>query len=303
MIAFLILAHKNPKQLARLITSLFTDKAVFYVHVDKKSNLSEFENAVKKTGIKSVSFVNSHKVFWASISQTEARLELLKAVHFDNINYQHYVMLSGQSYPIKPVEKLIQFLQKHKNVSFMEHHQLPYAKLSNGGLDRIQCYTFRLGNKLFTHLPNNFYNTFSKKGAFLNSLFGVLAKIKGPRKTPDNVRFYYGIDWWVLSHDAVDYLLNYVYLNPEFHSFNKHTRHACEIYFPTILCGTNYTGEIINDSLHYMEWKQDGSGNPKILRKNQWDKIKKSDKYFARKFDDEMDKDILDLIDNELLNE
>lgn len=42
-VAHLILVHAHPNQLSRLVERLTHPKAVFFIHVDKKSDIVEFE--------------------------------------------------------------------------------------------------------------------------------------------------------------------------------------------------------------------------------------------------------------------
>ncbi|OLO35878.1 hypothetical protein BTR23_16150 [Alkalihalophilus pseudofirmus] len=43
-IAYLILAHKNPRQLERLIKAIYNDKDYFIIHYDGRSNETEYKD-------------------------------------------------------------------------------------------------------------------------------------------------------------------------------------------------------------------------------------------------------------------
>ena len=47
-IGYIVLAYKNPDQLCRLIQKLINKDSTFYLHIDKKSNISEFKNELSK---------------------------------------------------------------------------------------------------------------------------------------------------------------------------------------------------------------------------------------------------------------
>ena len=47
-IAFIILAYKYPDQLGRLIRKLISKNSFFYLHIDKRSNLSIFKSEIAK---------------------------------------------------------------------------------------------------------------------------------------------------------------------------------------------------------------------------------------------------------------
>ena len=46
-IAFIIIAHKNPEELSRLISQLTDNDFSFYIHINLKSSLKFFEDVFK----------------------------------------------------------------------------------------------------------------------------------------------------------------------------------------------------------------------------------------------------------------
>lgn len=300
-VAVLILTHKDASHLKRLVHSMDHPSIDFFVHIDKKNIAHEFPNITEELNKPNIHFITSQKVYWASISQTEARLRLINAaVKHDEFN--HFIMLSGQCYPTKPVSKLLNYLSNNMEASFMEHFSLPYDNLGvNKGLDRINCYSYTILGKKVTYFSKDMKTTFNSKGKVINSLLGLLHIFIKERIHPKNVKPYYGIDWWVLSNSAAKYILKFVDKNPKFHSFHKHTRHTSEIYFPSILAGSNYNGEIINKSLHYMQWSKVNSAHPIVLTKEDYQSISKSEAFFARKFETKKSGSLLSLIDNKLI--
>lgn len=46
-IAILIIAHNRPKQLLRLIESLDIDRFDFFIHIDGKTEISQFSDLMK----------------------------------------------------------------------------------------------------------------------------------------------------------------------------------------------------------------------------------------------------------------
>jgi hypothetical protein len=57
---------------------------------------------------------------------------------------------------------------------------------------------------------------------------------------------------------------------------------------------------MINNNLRYIDWSL-GGASPKILKIEDTEKIGQSGKFFARKFDTDIDSEILDWIDANLL--
>lgn len=74
-LAYLIVAHKNPVQLARLVKSLDSQNVEFYIHLDKKVNARPFINELEKLTIGNIYFIKKRvNVIWAGYSQIEAIL-------------------------------------------------------------------------------------------------------------------------------------------------------------------------------------------------------------------------------------
>ena len=56
---YIILAHKNPIQLSRLINRLDDDHSNFYIHIDKSTDIREFKiNIQKKQNIYFIEKIN-----------------------------------------------------------------------------------------------------------------------------------------------------------------------------------------------------------------------------------------------------
>ncbi len=79
----------------------------------------------------------------------------------------------------------------------------------------------------------------------------------------------------------------------------KYTLCAEEFYFQTILVNSMFKNDIKNDTLRYIDWKFRNGSNPAFLDKTDFDKIKKSNVFFARKFDYKISEDLLKTISND----
>ena len=75
-------------------------------------------------------------------------------------------------------------------------------------------------------------------------------------------------------------------------NFLKFTWGSDEFIIPTILMNSPYQNKIINENYRYIDWSE-GNVSPKTLTIGDYDKIINSDDLFARKFDMDIDKEIL----------
>ena len=115
--AILVQCHKKPEQVNLLLNALDDPDLDIYIHIDKKSNI--------KSGIKTGQQIHilpdeyRVDVGWAVFSQVEATLNLMKyaSAHGD---YGHYVLCSGQDYPLVKASELSQFLNKNTDSNFVQ---------------------------------------------------------------------------------------------------------------------------------------------------------------------------------------
>lgn len=76
--AYIILAHKQPEQLYRLVEKLDDNLSTFFIHIDKKKSLTDFSSLLD-FGNK-VEFIKREASNWGEIGIVMAILNALKAV-------------------------------------------------------------------------------------------------------------------------------------------------------------------------------------------------------------------------------
>lgn len=264
-IAYLILAHKNPDQFKRLINRLEDD---VYVHIDKKSDLSKFY-----VNRKNVKFINERvSVNWGGFSMVEATLNLIR-VSKANKKYDYYVLLSGDDYIIKNLSEFKQFLKNNKEYSFLEHENF-----QKHWHDRYRFYKISENNRFIDKINQKFINIIINKRKMFNCMIP-----------------YKGSQWWCLNNECVEYVIKYIQINKGVINYFKHTHIPDESFFQTILLNSHLKNKIINDNLRYIILED---YHPEILTIKDYEiLINQNNKFFARKFDMNIDNVILDKLD------
>jgi len=274
-IAVMMLIHRDSEQVNRLITHLSNDFDV-YVHIDKRSSV-KIENTEK------VFVYKKYKTYWGSFNQIMATLFLL-GQSYQRV-YDRYLLISGQDLPIKTNKEILDFFEGNNN-NYISGNKMPVAGLAgNGGFDRMTKYWpnyFHHGNK--NKLLRILY-------IFERCVFEIISRIK-PRAI--DYEFYKGTNWINLTHKCVTKVFEYLEKNTKYIDRFKWTNCADEIFYHTILNKLDGL-EIINDSLRYINWS-DGPEYPRVLRKDDYMKIINSNKLFARKFDMNIDNEIIEMI-------
>ena len=192
-----------------------------------------------------------------------------------NIDYDYFVNLSGQCYPLKPIAQIKEYLGS-SGVAHMEHFSLPSSDHwgPRGGLDRVN------------------YRWFKFRGRY----------IRVPRLTkrlPYNMHPYGGSPLFCLPRRHIDYVLDFVSRNPKIVGFYKRSHIPNEMFFQTIIMNSPLKNEVVNKDEWYIDWSRAREGHPPILTKADLPLLLASEKLFARKFDVTVDSEVLDLIDKE----
>ncbi len=120
------------------------------------------------------------------------------------------------------------------------------------------------------------------------------------RNFPTGFYPYGGAQFWALYKTHVNYVIKTIEENPLFFKFFKHVMVPDEILFQTVMGNyENSDTEIINDTLHFVEWYRKGA----VLNFDDRQNILNTYHLFARKFDENIDKNILDWIDSFILSQ
>lgn len=306
-IAYLILAHKNPEQLMRLISRLQSDSVDFFIHVDKKSDFSNFKCLFLNDSHSNIYFTKREKCSWGRIGIVKGTLHALKTIVNTGKNHDYIILLTGQDYPVKTNEFIKDYLRKNYGKIFMRIFELPNTEWDDeynpteGGLNRIKQYHFVFMGKPYVY-PRYEQNQ-KIKDKLLNVLFGL--RFHFPRKFPDNLKPFGGFAWWGIPKNAADYILSFTKSHPEYLRYYEHTLIPSEMFFQTILANSK-NKEIVDNltcqDIHYMDWKyKKNPDNPKTLQEEDINSLIGTDKLFARKFDVNIDRKIFDLIDEKCL--
>ena len=91
-IAYLVLAHDHPRQLARLVAALESPHAFFVIHIEEVLPASPRIRYVR----------DRVRVEWMGWSIVEATLRMVRQAMREDFGYA--VFLSGADYPVKPRE-------------------------------------------------------------------------------------------------------------------------------------------------------------------------------------------------------
>ncbi len=291
-IAYLIIAHTDPKQCSNLISALDSECAHFFVHVDKKVELRPFLENIRTTKSHLVYVKERNEVYWGGYSVVRATIKLISNAVNSGIRFHKYVLMSGVDYPIKSCS-YIQNKLFRDDKDYIDFFTLPGLcwESQRGGLDRIRFYHF-----------NDYKLTNPRSKLLIGRMVGGISKKYGeyfPRKIPRGWTIYGGHQFWALSHSSVQYILESIEKYPEIVRFFKWTYVPDESFFQTILLNSDRRDNLVNDHLRFVLWERE---DPAVFVDEDYDSIVQSKALFARKFDSIRSRSLIHRINRDILD-
>lgn len=280
--ATLITTYKQPYLLERILKAMQYEGFDFYIHVDKKVDIKQFEYLSQFPNVYFIK--NRIDVKWAGYTMIRALVSGIEEILSSGIRYDFINHMSGQCYPIKPAEFLYHHLQRHIGTNFLSCQPQSSTWLKEAAY-RYEKY----------HFPDS-----DIRGS--DRVASIISFILPKRKLPFDYTLYgsqFGA-YWTITGEAAKYIVDYMSEHPEIEKFFSKTWGPDEFLFNTILMNSPHKENVINNNFRYIDWSKGGS-RPKVLTVQDYPSLAASDCLIARKFDVEVDSAILDKIDSGLL--
>lgn len=290
--AYLILAHKNPGQLRKLIELLDHPDNDIFVHVDAK--LKDFDPSAWKGVCRhsKLEFLSERiKVNWGGVSIMRAEIALLKAAT-SSASYDYCHLLSGMDLPIKSQKEVHDFFEKNKGKEFI--NLWPFKKST---WSRFRYYT------IFPEGEGRF------RTRIINHIFKGLQMAVGFRINR-NVEFKFASQWFSITGGFAKYVVSREdWLEKVF----RHTSTCDEIFLPTLIWDSPYRNNIyipqpvksqkeVNESnMRFIDWTRGESiRHPWTFRAADFELLMGVPHFWARKFDETVDSEIIEMIYSKL---
>lgn len=284
--AYLIIAHNNFYILEKLLKMIDDKRNDIFIHIDRNVRDFKFDYFTTLTKYSNIKFINRIKVGWGGFSQIKVELNLFKAAYKNN--YQYYHLISGVDLPIKSQNYIHKFFEENKGKEFLTYLKPEFTENKNI-LNRLDKYYF--------------LQEFGRDKFIINKLGEILIKLQNLlriRRYKNKLNICYGSNWATLSNEAVKEILNqerWIYTT------FKYTKCCDEVYKQTILVNNSkfkdklylyeYNEAHISYNLRHIDWKR---GYPYIFRIGDYKELMSISAIFARKFDENIDKEIVNKI-------
>ena len=304
---YLILAHKNPLQLGRMIERLDDGASKFFIHLDAKTPIEPFAACLEGAHIRFIE--PRERCVWGDFSIVQATIRLMEAASEEQ---GIFILMSGQDYPIQSQGYINAFLESNKGFDFIEIEPLEEKWKPKMVKDKLEHYHIlhseERGNSN-CYAPFAHCSVFQKLRTLMHLLKGRLS-VKNfrllcslPKRIAPFERQYAGSQFWAFSERTFYAVLNYIREHKAaLEEYYKYTSSPDEIYFHSVLMNLVAKDSTIKlkDPITYVNYFRKNN----VFITEEFEKLSSAKgKLFARKFDTDIDIEILNKLDSYQENE
>ena len=304
---YLILAHKNPLQLGRMIERLDDGASKFFIHLDAKTPIEPFAACLEGAHIRFID--KRERCVWGDFSIVQATIRLMEAASEEQ---GVFILMSGQDYPIQSQGYINDFLERNKGFDFIEIEPLEEKWKPKMVKDKLEHYHILHSEERGhsnCYAPFRHCSVFQKVRTLMHLLKGRLSRknfrllCSLPKRVAPFERQYAGSQFWAFSERTFYAVLHYIREHKAtLEEYYKYTSSPDEIYFHSVLMDLVAKDSTIKlkEQITYVNYFRKNN----VFITEDFDKLTSAKgKLFARKFDTDIDIEILDKLDSYQENE
>jgi len=304
---YLILAHKNPLQLSRMIERLDDGASKFFIHLDAKTPIEPFAACLEGGHIRFIE--PRERCVWGDFSIVRATIHLMEAASKEQ---GVFILMSGQDYPIQSQGYINAFLVSNKEFDFIEIEPLEEKWKPKMVKDKLEHYHILHSEERGhsnCYAPFRHCSVFQKVRTLMHLLKGRLSRknfrllCSLPKRVAPFERQYAGSQFWAFSERTFYAVLHYIREHKAtLEEYYKYTSSPDEIYFHSVLMDLVAKDSTIKlkEQITYVNYFRKNN----VFITEDFDKLTSAKgKLFARKFDTDIDIEILNKLDSYQENE
>lgn len=284
--AFLIAAHNNFYVLERLMRLLDDERNDIFLHVDRKVQDFDADRFKQLCQHSYVSIMPRRKVWWGDYSQVKSFLRLMRAALACG-KYAYLHLLSDSDLPLKSNDELHRFFDENdgnefvafEEFSLMKHEWVaywyPFNRLLRSPIPRVRVRYSGLRNRLIAMQR--------RLGIDRTRRFGVDVKT--------------GSEWCSISTALAMHLVDSA---PAIRRRLKGAFIPTEFYVQTAVWNSKFRTRVFDYDNPYrsnarlIDFTRGPGASPLTWRQEHLRELLDSDRIFARKFDPEVDRDVIE---------
>ena len=271
-LAYVITAHKNPRQMLRLLGSIQRPQNTCILHVDSRAP-REVHEAARQFAAEhaNCSLIPGERIIWGSWRLAHAQIRGMAEALRLSRDWDYCINLTAQDYPLKTHEQIVADLSAGPpGANYLE--VLDFDKAGANPRKRLEFYWAPWRGKM-------------------KKLF---------RRRPPDFKVYWGSNYFALTRAACEHLATSEVSRRMQRAF-RFTLCADELIFQNALMQAPpaIRNSLVNRTWRKLTWA--GGSHPRTYTSADLGELLASDAWFARKFDDTVDASVLDAIDRHRL--
>ncbi|PQA97243.1 glycosyl transferase [Chryseobacterium shigense] len=265
-IAYFIMIHHKPEVFKAMFEKIYTRDQFYLIHIDRKAK-DEITDEIQMYLVRfpNVYILESINIVSGGFSMIQAELDAMEFLLNVSQEWDYFVNLSGEDYPLKSQNVIRQFLTLNKGRNYLFYYDQKFYRPDT--LQRIQNHFTELSYKI---------SSLIYKREFMKDV------------TP-----YIGGKWVIFTRDTCAFLANNKKVM-NFEDYYLHTLLPAESFFQTVLMNTSFNDLIVNDDKRAIIEK------PIFGKKQTADDLihflKTTNHLFIRKINEKTDKEVLKYI-------
>lgn len=280
---YLIAAHNQFDLLGKLLKAIDSVNNDIYLHVDIKAGNIDVSSLEKSLTKSKLYLMERKNITWGAFSQINLELEFLKDAIKGNYDYYHYI--SGVDFPIKSMDEIDDFFAKHEGKEFIHFDKSVDMSMIDYRIGRYHVFQEKVGRT--TGLLEKI-----EKGLLVTQKILKINRIKN-----SNLVFKKGANWFSITNDLAKYVVG---CESQIRKMYSKSYCADEIFLQTLVFNSKY-----KDALYYSDKEEQyfnmrlvdwNRGNPYVYKEEDLQELKQSECLFARKFDEEKSKELMELL-------
>ncbi|WP_294215188.1 beta-1,6-N-acetylglucosaminyltransferase [uncultured Chryseobacterium sp.] len=267
-IAYFIMVHHKPQAFKELFRQIYTKDQYYLIHIDRKAK----PEVTEEIQLYLIRFPNAYvlesmNIVSGGFSMIQAELNAMEYLLQVSREWDYFINLSGEDYPLRSQKIIRQFLGQQKERNYLFYYDQKFYRPDT--LQRIQNH--------FTELTHKISSLIYK------------------REFMKDVIPYIGGKWMILTRTACLFMTGNKRVM-EFEDYYLHTLLPAESFFQTVFMNTEFNEIIINDDKRAVM-----ESETLFSRKQDPDEmiagLKSKNQLFIRKIDPETDEAVFRYIE------
>lgn len=276
-IAYFIMAHHKPDMLLRMMNAIYTEDNIYLIHIDLGGSDELQELALNLANSNSnIRLLPSRFLMWGGWSLVQVELDAMNYLLQLNNEWSYYINLSGQDFPL---------LSQGKIQAFFNGQDTNFIQVKQRNEDET---------RKRAKLQENYYIEDAGE-----------VKMLGDRKAFEayfspGIKQFGGSQWKMVTREFAAYATS-SRLSFEMQEYFRYTFIPDEQFFQTLIMNSPFASKVARKNLRCLRMESDAQKvfyHAATFTMSDIHALFDSEGLFARKFDHDVDADVIEFIEN-----